>query len=68
MSIKISKISYFTLFFKMNENKNNVNEKIWFGEEGYKKSFPGGGSIFNRLVRKVSKKRSRLDKKRMKKK
>lgn len=52
----------------MNENKNNVNEKIWFGEEGYKKSFPGGGSIFNRLVRKVSKKRRRLDKKKMKKK
>lgn len=52
----------------MNENKNNVNEKIWFGEEGCKKRFPGGGSIYNRLVRKVSKKRRRLDKKRMKKK
>ena len=44
MSIKISKISYFSLTFKLNEKKKvPLRNEYGRKREGYKKMFAGGG-------------------------
>ena len=54
MSIKISKISYFSFSFRLNEKMKKLL-KIWFGE-GVARNFSlgGGGVIFNKGIENIS--------------
>ena len=55
MSIKISKISYFSFSFRLNEKMKKLL-KIWFGE-GVARNFSLGGRvgvIFNKGIENIS--------------
>ena len=59
MSIKISKISYFSFSFKLNEKKVPLKNMVWRG--GLQENFAGMGElIFNRGLEIFQKRGARL--------